>query len=109
MGGNGSGYSQKDIKALKDAFKKELKGKNESEDDEGVEGGGLFALAGGTPFPIWCSDETQIDADFESGDLIFKKHNITVTISFDEYENEYSEKYGDDYCEAAEAVLADHI
>lgn len=109
MGGSGSGYSDRDIKALKAAIEKEID-KSSLIDGQGFLGAGGFAGADGTidEFPIRCPDGTVIDADPLSGMLDFTAKSISASISFEEYENKYSNIFSYDYCKAAPTILKDH-
>jgi hypothetical protein len=107
MGGNGSSYSRRDIKDLKEAFENEID--DDPQDGDGNGGVGLFSIPEGQDHASFtCPDGTEVTLDPTEGDIIFTKDDVSAEISFETYEEEYSEEYGSDYCDAAEAILEDY-
>jgi hypothetical protein len=107
MGGNGSSYSRRDIKDLKEAFENELNA--DPQNGAGDGGVGLFSIPEGQDHASFtCPNGTEVTLNPAEGDIIFTKNGITAEISFETYEREYSEEYGSDYCDAAEAILEDY-
>ena len=109
MGGGSSGYSKEDIDKLKDVFKEKV---DEGNDVAGDASGATDEISesqdleGALPsFPVKCQDGTIIDADVSSGTLFLEKDSVKATISFEQYEVEFFERYEYNFCKAAHEIL----
>lgn len=105
MGGNGgSGYSKKDVKQLRDEFEDNINGDSSGAGSQGS-GEELGEAQDITNFPIECDNGYMIDADVSAGILIVSMGDASVEISFEDYEIDFSEEFGYDFCEAADAIF----